>query len=304
MCQPAWKRRRSFRGFSTHLPFEALSEQFHAAPALLKRLNPRARFSAGDRITVPAVKPFNDGAKPQHDAGALSVSVTVSRDESALRVTAADGTLVFFAPVSSGSTHDPLPVGTWKVTGVTWYPVFHYNPDLFWDANPKDDAVTIKPGPNSPVGGVWIGLDLEHYGLHGTPEPSKIGAAASHGCVRLTNWDAARVAALPTRHASGVQVRKRRPGSHGVSGPVIAALIVGCCVGALADWQLREKGPPLPVQPTEPAIARESAAARPQPSLVAPASGIKRLKRLVAWAAGGRRARAPRPASSDRQHGP
>ncbi len=177
-------------------PIEALSEQFHAAPALLKRLNPRARFSAGDRITVPAVKPFNDGAKPQHDAAAPSVSVTVSRDESALRVTAADGTLVFFAPVSSGSTHDPLPVGTWKVTGVTWHPVFHYNPDLFWDANPQDDAVTIKPGPNNPVGVVWIGLDLEHYGLHGTPEPSKIGAAASHGCVRLTNWDAARVAAL------------------------------------------------------------------------------------------------------------
>ena len=87
-------------------------------------------------------------------------------------------------------------MGTWKVTGVTWYPVFHYNPDLFWDANPQDDAVTIKPGPNNPVGVVWIGLDLEHYGLHGTPEPSKIGAAASHGCVRLTNWDAARVAAL------------------------------------------------------------------------------------------------------------
>ena len=65
-------------------------------------------------------------------------------------------------------------------------------------------------------------------------------------------------------------MRKRRPGSHGVSGPVIAALIVGCCVGALADWQLREKGPPLPVQPTEPAIARESAAARPQPSLSSP----------------------------------
>jgi len=175
---------------------EALSEQFHAAPALLRRLNPRARFSAGERITVPAVTPFDEGAKPQHNAAAPIVSVTVSRDESALRVTAADGTLVFFAPVSSGSTHDPLPTGTWKVTAVTWHPVFHYNPDLFWDANPKDDAVAIKPGPNNPVGVVWIALDLEHYGVHGTPEPSKIGAAASHGCVRLTNWDAARVAAL------------------------------------------------------------------------------------------------------------
>ena len=177
-------------------PIEALAERFQAAPALLKRLNPRARFVAGERITVPAVTPFDDGAKPQHDPAATDVSVRVSREESALRVTRRDGTLVFFAPVSSGSTHDPLPPGSWKVTSVTWRPLFHYNPDLFWDADPKDDAATIKAGPNNPVGVVWIGLDLEHYGLHGTPEPATIGATTSHGCVRLTNWDAARLAAL------------------------------------------------------------------------------------------------------------
>jgi len=176
-------------------PLEALGERFHAAPALLKRLNPRARFSAGEQINVPAVTPFDEAAKPQRDAAA-GMSIRVSREESALRVTRADGTLVFFAPVSSGSTHDPLPPGTWKVTAVTWHPVFHYNPDLFWDADPNDDAATVKAGPNNPVGVVWIGLDLEHYGLHGTPDPSSIGATASHGCVRLTNWDAARVAAL------------------------------------------------------------------------------------------------------------
>ena len=108
----------------------------------------------------------------------------------------ADGTVVFFAPVSSGSTHDPLPPGDWKVTGVGWHPVFHYNPDLFWDAKPKDEKATIKAGPNNPVGVVWIALNLEHYGLHGTPEPGNIGRTQSHGCVRMTNWDAARVAAL------------------------------------------------------------------------------------------------------------
>ncbi len=177
-------------------PLELLSERFHAAPALLKRLNPRARFSAGEQIVVPAVTPFDEAAKPQRDASAAGVSVRVSREESALRVTRPDGTLVFFAPVSSGSTHDPLPPGSWKITSVTWRPVFHYNPDLFWDADPKDDAATIKAGPNNPVGIVWIGLDLEHYGVHGTSEPSSIGAKASHGCVRLTNWDAARLAAL------------------------------------------------------------------------------------------------------------
>jgi lipoprotein-anchoring transpeptidase ErfK/SrfK len=177
-------------------PIEALSERFHAAPAFLKRLNPRARFVAGEQITVPAVTPFNEAARPPHDAAAAGVSVRVSREQSTLRVTRSDGTLVFFAPVSSGSTHDPLPPGSWKVTSVTWRPAFHYNPDLFWDADPKEDAATIKPGPNNPVGVVWIGLDLEHYGLHGTPEPATIGATTSHGCVRLTNWDAARVAAL------------------------------------------------------------------------------------------------------------
>jgi lipoprotein-anchoring transpeptidase ErfK/SrfK len=175
---------------------EELSERFHAAPALLRRLNPNARFAPGERIQVPAVTPFDEAVRPQHDAAAGNVSVSVSRKESALRVTRADGTLVFFAPVSSGSTHDPLPPGHWKVTTVLWHPEFHYNPELFWDANPKESAATIKPGPNNPVGVVWIGLDREHYGLHGTPEPSHIGETASHGCVRLTNWDAARLAAL------------------------------------------------------------------------------------------------------------
>lgn len=175
---------------------EALAERFHAAPAFLERLNPRARFASGEEIRVPAVTPFDEAARPQHDTGAPHVSVSVSRRESALRVTRQDGTLIFFAPVSSGSTHDPLPPGRWKVTSVTWHPLFHYNPDLFWDADPKEGAATIKAGPNNPVGVVWIGLDLEHYGLHGTPEPSRIGTTASHGCVRLTNWDAARLAAL------------------------------------------------------------------------------------------------------------
>jgi lipoprotein-anchoring transpeptidase ErfK/SrfK len=174
---------------------EALAERFHAAPSLLRRLNPRARFMAGEHVKVPAVSPF-DAARPAREAPRGEVSVRVSRRESALRVTRPDGTLIFFAPVSSGSTHDPLPPGTWKVTAVAWHPVFHYNPDLFWDANPREGGATIQAGPNNPVGIVWIGLNLEHYGLHGTPEPGHIGQTMSHGCVRLTNWDAAHVAAL------------------------------------------------------------------------------------------------------------
>jgi hypothetical protein len=103
---------------------------------------------------------------------------------------------VYFAPVSSGSVHDPLPEGDWTVTKVLWRPVFHYNPNLFWDADPDSKAAAINSGPNNPVGVVWIALNLEHYGVHGTPEPSKVGRTQSHGCVRLTNWDAARVASL------------------------------------------------------------------------------------------------------------
>jgi len=175
---------------------EMIAERFHASPALLAQLNRGVPMTAGKAIKVPAVTAFDANTKPAHDAAAADISIEVSREESALRATRADGTLVFFAPVSSGSTHDPLPPGEWKVTGVAWHPVFHYNPDLFWDAKPSDVGAPIKPGPNNPVGVVWIALNLEHYGLHGTPEPGNIGHTESHGCVRLTNWDAARLAAL------------------------------------------------------------------------------------------------------------
>ncbi len=89
-----------------------------------------------------------------------------------------------------------LPPGDWKVTGVGWRPPFHYNPSLFWDAESTDQKALIAPGPNNPVGVVWIDINVPHYGLHGTPEPSKIGYTQSHGCVRLTNWDAVRLASL------------------------------------------------------------------------------------------------------------
>jgi lipoprotein-anchoring transpeptidase ErfK/SrfK len=175
---------------------ELLSERFHTSPALLAQLNPGVAMTAGAAIKVPAVTPFDPDAKPVRDADAGDITIQVSRQESALRATRADGTLVFFAPVSSGSVHDPLPPGEWKVNGVSWHPVFHYNPDLFWDAKAADEKATIKAGPNNPVGVVWVALNLEHYGIHGTPEPGNIGHTESHGCVRMTNWDAARLAAL------------------------------------------------------------------------------------------------------------
>jgi lipoprotein-anchoring transpeptidase ErfK/SrfK len=104
--------------------------------------------------------------------------------------------LVTMFTVTTGSSRDPLPLGDWKVLGVSRNPPFHYNPDLFWDAEADDEKATLPPGPNGPVGIVWIDLSKEHYGIHGTPEPQTIGRAQSHGCVRLANWDAARLAEM------------------------------------------------------------------------------------------------------------
>ena len=122
--------------------------------------------------------------------------VVVSKGGGTLKAYDAGGKLIAEFTVTSGSSHDPLPIGTWKVNGVTRNPPFHYNPDLFWDAKATDEKATLPPGPNGPVGVVWIDLNKEHYGIHGTPEPQTIGRTQSHGCVRLTNWDAARLAQM------------------------------------------------------------------------------------------------------------
>ena len=203
-------------GLSYRSPLEALAERFHATPALLQRLNPEATFGAGEEITVPDVEPMLIPAElPKQEkkptaaerkasaqaAGAEAkakpdVTVIVSKSESALTVTDASGKVVLYAPVTSGSERDPLPIGEWKVNGVSITPPFRYNPELFWDADPSHTKAVIPPGPNNPVGLVWIDISKEHYGLHGTPEPSTIGRTESHGCVRLTNWDALRLASM------------------------------------------------------------------------------------------------------------
>lgn len=182
---------------------ELLSEKFHSTPELLQRLNPRARFAAGETIRVPNVRPVpvpakgepqgTNGTDGEGDAG--DVQIVVSKSASTLTVQRGNQ-VVFFAPVSAGSEHDPLPIGDWKVKGVALNPPFNYNPDLFWDADPEHSKAKIPAGPNNPVGVVWIDLDKEHYGLHGTPEPRMIGRSLSHGCVRLTNWDALTVASM------------------------------------------------------------------------------------------------------------
>jgi len=178
-------------------PLEAIAERFHSSPALLRQLNPQVTFQkAGERIMVPnvATAPLSLPGSPAPTSPASGITIVVTKSTSSLTVEDSKGQVLFHAPVTSGSTHDPLPIGTWKVTGVQRNPKFHYNPDLFWDATPGDRKATLQPGPNNPVGVVWIDLSKPHYGIHGTPEPSRIGHVESHGCVRMTNWDADRVA--------------------------------------------------------------------------------------------------------------
>ncbi len=172
---------------------EAIAERFHSSPALLRQLNPAATFSsAGERLTVPNVAVADPLAPAPGERPAAVIAVT--RSTGALTVEDENGQVVFHAPVTTGSKHDPLPIGDWKVTGVQRNPAFHYNPQLFWDADPKHAKARLAPGPNNPVGTLWIDLTKPHYGIHGTPEPGRIGHVQSHGCVRLTNWDVQRAA--------------------------------------------------------------------------------------------------------------
>lgn len=162
---------------------EALGEQFHASPALLVALNPGKDLGKpGERIIVPRV-----------DASAAIpgvAKVVVDKSDSTVTLVDAEGKTLAQWPASTGSEHDPLPIGEWKIQGIAKNPVFNYNPDLFWDGNPKHSKAKLPAGPNNPVGVVWVDLSKEHYGIHGTPEPSKVGKTESHGCIRLTNWTA------------------------------------------------------------------------------------------------------------------
>jgi lipoprotein-anchoring transpeptidase ErfK/SrfK len=171
---------------------EALGEKFHISPAALAALNPGMRLDrAGAVIQVPNV------VRPPLEKTA-GMSIRVSRSRGTVDAIDARGVVLARYPATTGSTHDPLPLGSWKVNGVAWSPPYHYNPSLFWDAADSAKKATLAPGPNSPVGVVWIDLSKPHYGIHGTPSPSTIGKTSSHGCIRLTNWDATELAKIVT----------------------------------------------------------------------------------------------------------
>jgi len=190
---------------------EKLAERYHTSKATLIALNsPQTQLVPGVTIKVPnIIPPAQDYAadlKPdwRKTLWTLNVGsqqpdvakVVVDRSDGVLRALDSAGKLVAQFPATMGSSHDPLPIGTWKIQGRSYNPVFHFNPKLFWDADSKDQKAVLPAGPNGPVGVVWIDLDKQHYGIHGTPNPDNIGKTESHGCIRLTNWDAARLAMM------------------------------------------------------------------------------------------------------------
>jgi lipoprotein-anchoring transpeptidase ErfK/SrfK len=172
-------------GFTS--PLEALAEAFHMDEALLKALNPQADFAKpGATILVAA---------PGVDALPAPVSaIEVDKSARQVRALAADGSLLATYPATVGSTERSAPSGVFTVKGVSRDPVYTYDPARLTFGPRSKGKLTIRPGPNNPVGVVWIDLSIPTYGIHGAPEPKLVGKVASHGCVRLTNWDARQLA--------------------------------------------------------------------------------------------------------------
>ncbi|KAA2235773.1 L,D-transpeptidase family protein [Salinarimonas soli] len=171
-------------------PEEMLAERFHMDEDLLEALNPGKSFDkAGTRILVADVETPKPEAKVRR--------IEVDRSAKALRAFAEDGSLVAYYPATIGSEDKPTPEGVHEVTAVAPNPTYTYRPDKYqFKGVEAKKAFTIKAGPNNPVGSVWIDLSKDTYGIHGTPDPAKVGKTASHGCVRLTNWDAEELAGM------------------------------------------------------------------------------------------------------------
>jgi len=173
------KAKMKWLGFET--PGEELGERFHCSPRLLAELNPGETLqTAGARITVPNVG---------HAAVRLASRVVVSKSKRTVIAYGAGGKELAQFPATIGGTHDPLPIGHWTITSVVRYPWFNYDPELFWNADPKKATAILPPGPRNPAGAAWIGLSKEHYGIHGTPDPGHVRHGESAGCIRMTNWD-------------------------------------------------------------------------------------------------------------------
>ena len=164
-------------------PLEALAEKFHMSEELLKALNPGKSFDKpGETIAVASV--------PARRELPRIARIEIDKAGATLKAYEGSGRLAAFYPASIGSPDRPTPTGTLKVTATNEQPTYHYNPEYKFKSVKSKKPFEVKPGPNNPVGSYWIGLSAQGYGIHGTAEPDRVSKSASHGCVRLTNWDA------------------------------------------------------------------------------------------------------------------
>ena len=171
---------------------EKLGERFHAKPAFLAQLNGGVALdslTAGDSLRVPNVR------RSQSPRGRVS-RIVISGEAGYLHALAANGDIVFHAPVTVGAGYDPSPEGEFSVESITRNPWWHYQPAILESVPDDQPEARLPPGPNNAVGRVWMALSKEHYGIHGTKAPGTIGYASSAGCVRLTNWDALALAGM------------------------------------------------------------------------------------------------------------
>jgi lipoprotein-anchoring transpeptidase ErfK/SrfK len=186
-----------------------LAEKFHMSPTLLRELNLRADFArAGTELTVANVPemPLRSGRSsveavpppnpPKASNDLPEVTIVVDKPARNVRVYDRGGKFLAFYPATIGSEEKPAPSGDFKVKGVSWNPKYQYDPKFAWKGVNTKRKLSIGPGPNNPVGLVWIDLTDPTYGIHGTPAPSDIGKTHSHGCIRLTNWDAVELAGM------------------------------------------------------------------------------------------------------------
>lgn len=175
---------------------EALAEKYHVDETLLSALNPGTAFDKeGGTILVPDVRRDPVGAKVGR--------IEVLKDERRVRVLDETGVVLTEYPASIGSVEKPAPSGEYAVRAIAKNPTYTYDPKFGFKGVKATKPFEVPPGPNGPVGAVWIDLTAETYGIHGTAEPGRIGKSFSHGCVRLTNWDALDLAAMV---AKGTQV--------------------------------------------------------------------------------------------------
>ena len=181
---------------------EGVAEKFHTSQKLIAQLNPGAtlgNLTAGTVLLVPNIdvetvpsasaSVGSDSASAGATTGQVA-KLIISRKGFWTHAVDASGTILYHFPSTLGAGYDPSPTGDFKVTNIAWNPAFHYQPTLFAEVSDKKPEAHLPKGPNSPVGVVWMALSKPHYGIHGTSAPETIGYANSHGCVRLTNWDA------------------------------------------------------------------------------------------------------------------